>query len=122
MEKRLKKVLISISTLLLIGLCYYFFVEITNIRIPCLFYTFTNYMCPGCGITRMFMALGKLDFKSAFHYNGAILILLPLFMTIVFSYTIRYIKTGNKTITKLENYLLIMICMILLVYNLFRNL
>ena len=46
--------------------------------IPCLFHEITNLYCPGCGITRMFLSLFKLDFYQAFRYNPLVFILLIL--------------------------------------------
>ena len=33
--------------------------------IPCVFNLITGYYCPGCGITRMFISIYKLDFYQA---------------------------------------------------------
>ncbi len=98
------------------------FVKITKIRIPCLFYTMTNYQCPGCGITRMFMALGEGNVVKAFHYNGAVLILLPFFLILTVKMMVKYIKSGTKTCSKIDSFCLITMCVILIIFNLFRNL
>lgn len=37
-----------------------------------------NIPCPGCGMTRACLALLKLDFSSAFHYNMNSFIVLPV--------------------------------------------
>lgn len=41
----------------------------------CIIKYFTNIPCPGCGLTRAYLALFKLDLYKAFHYH-------PLFWTI----------------------------------------
>ena len=37
--------------------------------VVCLFRLTTGYDCPGCGITRSFRAMGRLDVEGAFRYN-----------------------------------------------------
>lgn len=52
-----------------IGLLYYFWVRFTGKAIPCFYYITTGLYCPGCGISRMFIALLSFDIKVAFAYN-----------------------------------------------------
>ena len=54
-----------------------FLLPIINITIPCLFHTLFDIHCPGCGLTRAFTALIKLDFVDAFNYNWLIFIIVP---------------------------------------------
>lgn len=49
-----------------------------DVCIPCLWKTIFNVNCPGCGLTRAFINLLKLDFKHAFEMNKFIFIILPL--------------------------------------------
>ncbi len=51
------------------GLLYYVFTKITGFSIPCMFYQLTSFQCPGCGMTRMFQALLRLDIYEAFLYQ-----------------------------------------------------
>lgn len=50
---------------------------ICDITIPCFFHTLFDIHCPGCGLTRAFMSLMKLDFQSAYNYNPLIFIVIP---------------------------------------------
>lgn len=59
----------------LIGGIYFAVIKLFHITLPCLFYTITNKLCPGCGLTRMCIALLRFDFKSAFAYNQGAFIL-----------------------------------------------
>jgi len=52
-----------------IGFSYYLFIKTTGKSIPCFYYKNFGVKCPGCGLTRMFMALLHFDFVSAFMYN-----------------------------------------------------
>ncbi len=49
----------------------------------CIFYNITGIYCPSCGMTRAFVALSRLDFKSAFMYNP-MFILVPLSLVPLF--------------------------------------
>lgn len=43
----------------------------------CVFKRLTGIPCPGCGLTRGFLAILRLDFSSAFSYN---ILVIPLFL------------------------------------------
>lgn len=71
-----KKILRIYAWTLSIGLLYFLWGQLTGLYLPCLHYLTTGTLCAGCGITRMFLALLRLDFVAAWHYNGAVLALL----------------------------------------------
>ena len=98
--KRIKK-LKTILWILLVGFAYLVWVRVTNIRIPCVFYLLTHKFCPGCGITRMIVAVTKLDFKAAFKCNALVLLLLPFLCAIFLYKTIKYVKNGKNEDPKL---------------------
>lgn len=54
---------------IVIGLLYMGWIELTGKAIPCFYYKTTGLYCPGCGISRMFIALFRFDVKAAFAYN-----------------------------------------------------
>lgn len=72
-----KRTIRNILILGLFGVVYYFVARFTDFGIKCYVYELTGLKCPTCGATRMAIALSKLDFKSAFRYNGFILVSLP---------------------------------------------
>lgn len=49
-------------------------------ELPCLFVGLFGIPCPGCGITRAYIALFRLDFAAAFAYN-------PMFWAVPILYT-----------------------------------
>ena len=69
LTKTRKTILKVYGCILLVGLSYYLFVRLTGLGIPCFYYATTGLLCPGCGISRMFMAMLKMDFASAISYN-----------------------------------------------------
>ena len=67
----------KILLVLLVGILYYVFVRLTGLRIPCVYFLVSGNYCPGCGITRMFLALGQFDFALAVRNNALVLFLAP---------------------------------------------
>lgn len=49
----------------MLGGLYYCLVRYTGLSLPCPFRYLTGYLCPGCGITTMFLALGEGDIDAA---------------------------------------------------------
>lgn len=62
----LKKMLPRILLLLLVGGALVFWVIM---RWPCVFRTVTGVPCPGCGLSRAWLAALRLDFGAAFGYH-----------------------------------------------------
>ena len=93
----------------------------TDLKIPCIFYTVTGYQCPGCGITRMIMAVLRLDFKGAIQFNPALFFLLPFLGTSYFVEAYRYIKLGKNDKTIFSKVVVSLSCAVLLVFGIVRN-
>ena len=51
---------------------------LSYLKVPCFFLMLFHIPCPGCGITRAFISLLKLNIKDAVFYNPCIF-LMPLF-------------------------------------------
>lgn len=64
-----KKILIIYGAIFGAGLLYAILILHTPFRIPCLFREVTGLQCPGCGTSRMALALMRLDIPAAFVYN-----------------------------------------------------
>lgn len=116
--KSLKKALIVV----LAGLAYYVFVQLTGWGIPCLFYLLTDRYCPGCGITRMFLALLELDFMGALRCNALVLVLLPFGAVFGLRRWIIYVRTGSTDTDRLESVLLIIAGVLTMAFWILRNL
>ena len=120
-KSRFKRILLYSVIILLLGLLYGTFVKHTGIAIPCVFYLLTGYKCPGCGITRMCMALIRLDISGAFWSHPMLFVQLPFLLLIVVRNMVTYVKYGICRLTRLEN-IVIYICIGLLVgFAVLRN-
>ena len=64
-----KKILVIYGTIFSAGVLYAFLILHTPFRIPCLFREVTGLQCPGCGTSRMALALMRFDIPAAFAYN-----------------------------------------------------
>ena len=120
MRHRLARVLGRYAILLTVGLVYYIFVSLTNVGIPCVFRLITGLQCPGCGVSRMLMALLRFDFVSAFHYNPAVLLTAPIILFCILRSDVEYIQTGNRP-QKQYRFVWITVLVILLGFGIIRN-
>ena len=121
MKKRICRLLTRCAIVLLVGLLYYLFVVITTIKIPCFFYVLTGLYCPGCGVTRMSVALLQLDFERAFYYHPVLLCSLPL-LGVCFGYqALRYVKTGETKLLWWQNTIIWLVIVALVSFCVYRN-
>ena len=74
---RTKRVFDSFFKTVTAGVFYLFLVRITHLSIPCPVRALTGFQCPGCGITRYFAALSRLDFETAYQANPFIFMMMP---------------------------------------------
>ena len=71
-----------VGTLFTLGFSYYLYIKITGLSFPCFYYKNFGIRCPGCGLTRMFMALIHFDFVSAFMFNPFMFCVLFVWLTV----------------------------------------
>lgn len=67
---------------LALGVLYFLWLKLTGLNIPCIVRLVTGgrILCPGCGISTMFMNIIGGNFKAAFEANPCIFILLPIWI------------------------------------------
>lgn len=118
---RSKKIVLNAVKLMLIGVLYYVWIMLTDIKIPCVFYMLTNKFCPGCGITRMFLALFKLDFVTAMKNNLLVFCLIwpGLLWGVIKSFF--YIKDGTVQTNLFEKICVMIIFVCTIVFWILRN-
>ena len=119
MKTRLCKVLLVPLALAV----YYIIVRIIGFGIPCIFRVVTGFKCPGCGVSRMLMALLQLDLKGAFLENRVLFVLLPLLVFIILRAAYLYVtqkKPGN-TAAAITKILYPALIVILLLWGVLRN-
>ncbi len=120
-KSRLRALLVKAGIVLGVGAAYVLFVRLTGWGIPCVFHLLTGKDCPGCGISRMFMALLRLDFASAARYNLLVLCLLP-FGAILFAYKAwRYVKTGENNMGTAEKIFYMIAFVLCVLFSVLRN-
>lgn len=120
-NQRLKKVVITTAAILAFGIVYYIFVRISGWAVPCIIYKLTGFYCPGCGVTRMFMALVRLDFEAAFQSNLFLMLLLVPSVVFVLHRIKRYVKGEAPTYSKFERILIAIVLIAALIFSLLRN-
>ena len=119
--KRIKTFSRNCLTILAIGIGYFIFVKVTGWRVPCIFYLITHKYCPGCGITRMVIALSEFDIPAAARCNLFVLCMLP-FGLCLFVYKVRqYIKYGTTTQSMAEKVFYIIAFIICVAFCIIRN-
>ncbi len=119
-NQRVRKLACRGGALALILAGYYLFVRITGLVVPCVFHEVTGLFCPGCGITRMFLAIGRLDFPAAFRWNPGVLVLLPFAAADAVWCAFLYIRHG-KIQSRIHNVFVWVVLVLLLVFAPARN-
>lgn len=79
----MKKTVLKIyGSILLVGMAYYIWILITDIKIPCFYYLLSGFQCAGCGLTRMCLSLIRLDFRTAISYNAGMFLAINIWNVI----------------------------------------
>ncbi len=104
------------------GAGYGLFVRITGVGIPCPFHALTGWYCPGCGISRLCLALLRLDFAAALQSNAAVFALLPVGTAVLCAWAVQYIRTGEQGLRRWQTVLVGGMIVVLLLFGLLRNL
>lgn len=121
-KQRLMNFLKKAGLLLALGLGYLLWVRLTGLGIPCLYYQLSGKLCPGCGISRMCMALAALDLPRAFRCNALVMTLLPFVLIIGTRRLVHYVRSGRRETDRLELVLLLVALALTIAFGILRNL
>ena len=121
MKQRLKRVIGILLIIISALIAYALFCYLTKTGIPCIFNLITGLKCPGCGITRMFLSILKLEFPKAFSFNPVIFVMLPVFFIIFVRVIYVYLKEGHLDPGKRFNHIIYIIIAILIIFGILRN-
>ena len=122
MKKRLLKSLLTAGIVLAAGLGYYAFIKLTGLGIPCFFNLITGLHCPGCGVSRMCIALLQLDFATAFQSNAYLMVIVPVLLVLGAGKWAQYLKNGRTVSHRWETPLYCVLLAGALIFGLLRNL
>lgn len=101
---------------------YLIFGGVFGIYIPCIFHEITHLYCPGCGTTRMLVAILTGDFYQAFRYNPLVFVLLPFAIIYLIDYLISKVKGRNSLLARTPNWVWVLVIIVLVIYGVMRNL
>lgn len=96
MAVRLRRLILRAALLLGGGLVYAAFCIETGWAVPCLFRRITGLRCPGCGVTRMCLALLRGDLAAAWAASPGLLLLSPFLGLLLLDLAVRYVRTGQR--------------------------
>ncbi len=120
-HKRLRKFIILLSVLAVCGISYAAVCFHLGVGLPCIFNKITGLLCPGCGISRMFLCLFRGDIRGAWSYNPAVMCLFPFGAAVAVDVSVRYIKRGTLAPRKWANITMGVMIGVLLVFGVLRN-
>lgn len=115
-QKEIRYLLIILG----VGFGYYLWLNFTHLGIPCPFRTITGWLCPGCGITHMLIALIQLDFHTAYLENPFLLLTLPFLIGEILYQ--RYLQLTKQVNPRWNQVLLWLYVIALIIFGTLRNL
>ena len=120
-KARLYRIVKPMAILLLVGIAYAIFVKVTGLAIPCMIRMITGKHCPGCGISRMCMALLHLDFKEAMQQNCLLFFLLPVLLVYGIWKAVTFVKYGDRPLNKVEQAGTLVLFVLMVAFWILRN-
>lgn len=75
-----KNIIVIYSVIFLLGGFYTVIIKTTGFSFSCFYHDLTGLYCPGCGITRMFLAIMDFNIPLALHQNLAAFIIITFWV------------------------------------------
>ena len=120
-RQRLRRLSAGLALVLAAGLGYAGWVHLTHLAVPCPFHAVTGLWCPGCGVTRMCLALLRLDVAAAWQANAVLLVLLPLLGLLLAYRGVVYVRRGSGPTARWETLVWSALAVVLLLWGIVRN-
>jgi hypothetical protein len=118
-KERLKPVLICILAVAIPLLLYLVCYLVTGSGIQCTIYKLTGFSCPGCGMTRMVLALFDGNIYQSFRYNPYMFVSIPLITLIGTIWSAEYVLYNQ--IYKHIDIVLISYTASIIIFGILRN-
>ena len=119
MNKKIFQTIIIVLLIVFISKVYQFLLSTYHIELLCFFHKITGFYCPGCGITRMFLACLNGKVIQAFYYNRL------LFIFIIICAPYFFYRYNNwyhgKTTKSIPQKMWIFLLIVFLCYGIMRN-
>ena len=122
MKQRLNALLLRGGVLVGAGAAYAVLIAMLGRGLYCPFWRLTGLKCPGCGVTRMCLALLRLDWAEAWQANAALLLALPVLAALAVRLMWVYVRTGRRTPGRGEERLIWGLLVYFLAWGIVRNL
>ena len=122
MKERLRKLALGGGALVGLGAAYTAVIFVVGRGLYCPFWKLTGLLCPGCGVTRMCLALLRLDLAGAWRANPALLLALPVLAILAVRMAVRYVRTGQKLPSRGEERIIWGLLIYFLAWGVLRNL
>ncbi len=120
-RQRLSRLLTWTAVLLAAGSAYAVFVSVTGLFIPCPFRLLTGFLCPGCGVSHLCLALLHVDFMAAWTANPGLFLLLPLLLLFLLHRAVCYVLRGSSPLSRRESVLVWLMVLWLVLWGFVRN-
>ena len=120
-RQRLRRLLTGGAVLLAAGLLYAAFCLTFGRGLSCPFYTLTGLQCPGCGVSRLCLALLRGDVRAAWGFNPGLMAAAPFIAVLFGASAVRYVKTGQTKDARWQSAGLWAVCAWLLIWGVWRN-
>lgn len=119
--QRLRRLLTGLLLVAAVGAGYALWVNLTHLAIPCPFHAITGLQCPGCGVTRLCLALLRQDVAGAWQANAVLLLLLPLLGVLLGYRAVVYVRRGSVPTARWETLVWSGMAVVLLLWGIVRN-
>lgn len=121
-KNRIRRILIRDIIVAVILAIYGMIVSLTHWSIPCIVYQLTGLQCPGCGISRMLLAMLHGDFRAAFSFHPFLFVTWPFIVYLILRMDHRYMNDHGMTLKKADTILACFYIIALIIFTIWRNL